>query len=415
VATRIGKNGGQTGPLPPSASAFLPNQQARAAGSAQPAQPPPLKWPNFLEKKLQSLIILPPASIEWGGQNYRVPNRNDKPDTSGFAAVPLVGEKAQHLLKFNMAGELHVVPIDLQAISLDLFSRVNLNRLETFPNSPTGFTQFSYTPDQWTNGAALRSKIVTDAITNVSAVVGRRLLPANKRPTLRLQPFVGYFDDTSVYHYTATYARKSDSVAFQESDAKPNYAYFGMGLEISPIAIGKYFSVNSTRLEQDFGINYTAPKGVFISGKFYDMDAIRRCGVQNLLDGGVAGCDKAPLVGPQEVRYQYATQRQSRQQLVTSLVFAFGPDNKKENFTLDIKANHWGEAPGGYTPLDPVRTAEFTFKSSFPIGAGIAFGPYFRYLTVNAFRSDGNFISRLYGFTLTLPLTSKTGHGRFFF
>jgi hypothetical protein len=121
------------------------------------------------------------------------------------------------------------------------------------------------------------------------------------------------------------------------------------------------------------------------------------------------------VVGPQEVRYQYTTQRQSRQQLVTSLVFAFGPDNKKETFTLDIKANHWGEAPGGYTPLDPVRTAEFTFKSSFPIGAGIAFGPYFRYLTVNAFGSDGNFISRRYGFTLTIPLTGKTGHGRFFF
>jgi len=159
---------------------------------------------------------------------------------------------------------------------------------------------------------------------------------------------------------------------------------------------------------------YAAPKGVLISGKFYDMDAIRRCGVQALLDGGT-GCEKAPMDGPQEVRYQYATQRQSRQQLVTSLVYTFGPDNKKESFTLDIKANHWGAARDGYTPLDPVRTAEFTFKSSFPIGAGITFGPYFRYLTVNAFKSDGNFISRRYGFTLTIPLTGKTGNGRFFF
>jgi hypothetical protein len=45
------------------------------------------------------------------------------------------------------------------------------------------------------------------------------------------------------------------------------------------------------------------------------------------------------------------TQRQSRQQLVTSLVVAFGPENKKETFSLDIKANHWGEAPGGYTQM----------------------------------------------------------------
>jgi len=313
----------------------------------------------------------------------------------------------------NIAGELHVIPIDLQPVSLDIFSRVNLNRLETFPNSPTGFTQFAYTPDQWTNGAALRSKIATDALTKVSAAVARRLIHVDKRPSVRLQPFVGYFDDSSVYHYTATYGRKSDNVAFQESDAKPNYAYFGMGLEISPIAIGKYFSVNNTRLEQDFGMNYAAPKGVDIGGTLFNMEDVRRCGVQNLIDGA-QGCTAA-AEGPREVRYRYVTQRQSRRQLVTSFVFAFGPDNKKETFALDVKANQWGEEPGGYTPLDPVRTAEFTLKSSFPIGAGIAFGPYFRYLTVNAFGSDGNFTSWRYGFTLTIPLTGKTGHGRFFF
>src|SRR5205809_7756238 len=88
---------------------------------------------------------------------------------------------------FAFAGIL--IAIDLRAINLDIFSRVNLNRLETFPNSPTGFTQFSYTPDQWTNGAALRSKVLTDALTKLSAAIGRRLIPVNKRPSLRLEPF----------------------------------------------------------------------------------------------------------------------------------------------------------------------------------------------------------------------------------
>ena len=35
---------------------------------------------------------------------------------------------------------------------------------------------------------------------------------------------------------------------------------------------------------------------------------------------------------------------------------------------------------------DPRRTEEFVFKSSFPVGAGISIGPYFRYLTINASR-----------------------------
>src|SRR5260370_5637219 len=63
-----------------------------------------------------------------------------------------------------------------------------------------------------------------------------------------------------------------------------------------------------TRLEQDWGMNYAAPKGVSISGQLFGMDDIRRCGVQNLLDG-TQGCAAAPLVGPREVRYRYATQR----------------------------------------------------------------------------------------------------------
>jgi hypothetical protein len=404
----------QNGAAAPLSLPFANPEPGPAAGATQPARSSPIRWPNPLEKKLRSLIILPPASIELGGQNYSVPDRNGKPDASGFAAIPLVQEKAQHTAKLNMVGELHVVPIDMQPISLDLFSRVNLNRLETY-NTSTGFPQFAYTPDLWTNGAVLRSKIATDAVTRAAAAMARRMIPVNKRPSVRLQPFLGYFDDTSVYHFTATYVRASDSAAFPENDKKPNYAYFGTGLELSPIGIGKYFSVNNTRLEQDFGMNYAAPKAVFIGGKKYDMDAIRRCGVQNLLDGGVSGCDQAPLDGPLEVRYQYATQRQSRRQFLTSLVLAVGPEGRKETLTLDIKANQWGKGPDGYVSLDPVRTAEFLLKTSFPIGAGITFGPYLRYLTVNAYGSDGNFISRRYGFTLNIPLTGSRGHGRFFF
>src|SRR5205823_2413593 len=114
--------------------------------------------------------------------------RNGDADVSGFAAIPQVGEKAQHTRKFNMIGELHVVPIDLETISLDFVSRVNLNQLVTYPTAPNTFTTYGYTPDQWTVGAALRSKVATDAVTRALNVALRRL-PANQRPSLRFQPF----------------------------------------------------------------------------------------------------------------------------------------------------------------------------------------------------------------------------------
>jgi hypothetical protein len=398
------------GQSPTVGSQAAPAGQANASGASAPSA---LNWPNLLVTKWQGLIYIPPAAIELGGQNFSVPDRQGKPDVSGFAAIPQVGEKAQHTFKFNLVGELHVVPLDLPFVSLDLFSRVNLNRLDTYPNSASGFTQFSYTPDQWTNGAAIRSKVVTDTLTKISAPLGRRLIPAAKRQAIRLQPFVGYFDDTSVFHYAATYARTADKAVFQQSDAKPNYAYLGLGVEVSPITLGKYITLKGTKLEQDWGMNYVAPKGVQIAGSFFSMDDVRRCGVQNLIDGK-QGCPAAQD-GPGEVRYRYVTQRQSRQQIATSVEFARGADPRKMTLTVDIKATRWGTAPGGFTALDPVRTAEFVVKSSFPLGAGISFGPYYRYLTVNAYGSDGNFISKRYGFTLTVPLTAKTGHGRFFF
>jgi hypothetical protein len=399
------------------ASALLPSAQTFAGSGAAAAKPPaPLVWPNRLDKKLLSLFFLPPASIEFGGQNYSVPSRNNKADTSGFNAIPLVGEKAQHLEKFNMAGELHLTPIDLPAISLDFSSKVNLNRVKTFPTSSTGFIQYAYTPDQWTVGATLRSKIVTDLVTRAAAPVIRKMIPTNKRPVLRLQPFVGYFDDTSVYHYTATWQKTAGGDPLSESDAKPNYAYLGTGMELGEIALGKYFKVSNTRLEQDWGMNYAAPQGVTIRGKDYTMEDIRRCGVQGILDAKpTSPCAPTPDQGPNEVRYHYATQRQSRRQFLTTLTFSVGPENRKETISLDIKANRWGRGPNGFMPLDPRHSAEFILKYSFPIGAGITIGPYYRYLTVTAEKSESNFISRKYGFTLTIPLTAKGGHGRFFF
>jgi hypothetical protein len=412
-------------PLPttvavPAQSPLLPTAQVALMGGAA-ARPPTLVWPNLMEKKLLSLFYVPPASIEFGGQNFSVPVRNGSADTSGFNAIPLVGEKAQHIQKFNVTSEVHFTPIDLHAISLDFSSKVNLNRLETFPTTSTGFPSFSYTPDQWTVGATLRSKVMTEALTKAVAPALRRILPTNKRPVLRIQPFVGYFDDTSVFHYTATLIQKikvdSNTTIQQplfENDAKPNYAYLGAGMELGEIAMGKYFKFSNTRLEQDWGMNYAAPQKVFIRGKENSMEDVRRCGIQGLIDGGT-NCSAAPTTGPLEVRYQYATQAQSRRQFLTTLSFSIGPDNKKETFSVDVKANQWGRGPNGFMPLDPEHTLELNFKTAFPIGAGITIGPYYRYLTVTAHNSDTNFISRRYGFTLNIPLTAKRGHGRFFF
>ena len=361
------------------------------------------------------MFYVPPASVEVGGQNYHVPSQgNGTPDTSGFAAIPNVNEKVTHTFKLNMTGELHLVPVSLPWITLDISSKVNLNRLDTYPATADGVKQIAYSPDVWTNGAALRSRWVSDQFND-------KLLARLRVPAVRVDPFVGYFDDSSIYHFDNVYLTSArDPITnkplfmLEEQDRKPNYLYLAAGFALGDIRLGPYVRFKGTSFEHDAGLNYTAPKGLTIGATSYDMNQVRRCGIQSLIDGGT-GCPAAALDAQSNIRYVYAAQRQNRNQLATSLEFAKGEGAAKRSFTLDFKGNRWSASRDGYTPLDPLWTAEITLKSGFPIGKGISIGPYFRYLLVKAYGSPGVFESRRYGFMVTLPALAKAGSSTFLY
>jgi hypothetical protein len=115
------------------------------------------------------------------------------------------------------------------------------------------------------------------------------------------------------------------------------------------------------------------------------------------------------------VAYIYAEQRQSRQHFGSSLEFASGSGAVKRTFTVELKADRWGAARGGRTPLDPLWSTEVTLKSALPLPYGITIGPYFRLLTVKAFGAPGKYTSDRYGFTITLPVFAKSGQGAFLY
>jgi hypothetical protein len=353
-------------------------------GGAGPDPPAPPTWKNPYENHWLGMIYVPPASIEVGGQNYKVPSQsNGTPDISGFTTIPNVGEKVTHKFKFNMVGEFHVVPIDLPWASLDLVSKANLNRLDTYPATSTGVKQIAYTPDLWTNGVAMRSRWISDRF--------NRFLSEVRAPAIRVEPFVGYFDDSSIFHFDNLYQSSAkDSKTnlplhtLGEQDRKPNYLYLGAGTALGDIKLRKYLTLKKTAYEHDSGMNYTAPKDLRIGTSIYTMDQVRRCGVQKLIDGG-SGCPAALINDDLTIRYLYAQQRQARQQLATSIEFAYGEGAAKRTFTVDLKANRWGAGANGYTPLDPLWTSEINLKAGVPVGAGIIVGPYFRYYFVKAF------------------------------
>lgn len=395
-------------------NSFLDPQAAAGQGGGakkEKADSPPA-WRNPYVNRWLGLFYISPASLEVGGQNYHVPGQEaGKPDTSGFSAIPAVGEKVSHTFKFNMAGEVHLVPVNFRLLTLDILTRVSLNRLDTYPNTVTGVKQIAYTPDLWTSGAALHSQAISD--------VFNQGLARARLHTFQVDPFVGYFEDTSIFHFDNLYQTKAKDASgnplftLQEQDRKPSYLYFGAGLALGDIKLGPYVTVKKTVYEHDSGVNYAEPTGLVIgTSQPYSMDLVRRCGIQSLIDGGT-GCPAAPLDASHlGIRYLYREERQGRHQFSTSFELAWGGAESKRTVTLSLKGNRWGAAPGGYTPLDPLWTTEMNLTSAFPIFRGIAVGPYLRYYFVKAFGSPGTFESNRYGFTLTLPVFGKAGHGR---
>jgi len=94
-------NSGGASPPPP-ATASEQHAGSLWQGVVDPAA---IKWkPNLFERRVLSMIYIPPASVEVGGQDYQVPlqGAGKTPDTSGFALIPNGSEKVTHTFKFNM-------------------------------------------------------------------------------------------------------------------------------------------------------------------------------------------------------------------------------------------------------------------------------------------------------------------------
>jgi hypothetical protein len=390
-----------------------------AAPAATISQNTPADFTNSYEKKLLSLFYIPSAAVEIGGQDYHVPVG----DLGGFQAIPNVGEKPQHTFKFNLTGELHIVPVDLRHVTLDLFSRETLNRLDTYPQSAGDLKQIAYTPDVWTNGAVLSSRIVTDALSSQFDRLISGWFPKKQVASFRIEPFVGYFDDSSIFHFDTFYKSKRTDPAgnnylLHQQDRKPNYAYLGYGVGLTDITLSSHFKLKGTSIRRDEGINYAQPTALTIGATTFDLDHVRRCGIQTLIDGGKSDpCTQAADLagGPPVIAYTYRTIRQSREQLTTSLEFTAGSGAHKITLTAAVKAYRWAATRGGYLPLDPLWSTESTFSSTVPLWYGLSVGPYARYLIVKAYGSPGTYESSKYGFTMTLPVFGKAGHGSFLY
>ena len=115
------------------------------------------------------------------------------------------------------------MPLDHPLVTLDFVSRANLNRLDTYPTTAVGVKQIAYSPDASTNGVYLRLREHSDQTSRLSRLWGGS-------GALRIEPFAGFFDQTSIYHYDGFFQTKekdpSDAnkprYTFEELDRKPN-------------------------------------------------------------------------------------------------------------------------------------------------------------------------------------------------
>jgi hypothetical protein len=396
-------------------AAFTP---PNGSGGPQNFNSRPVMWkPNLFERRVMSMIYIPPAAIEVGGQDYRVPLQVDgkTPDTSGFALVPNVNEKVAHTFKFNMVGELHLVPLDHPVLTLDFVTRANLNRLDTYPTTSLGLKQIAYSPDKWTNGVYIRSRNLSDAANGVLRSLGSPGM-------LRIEPFVGVFDDTSIFHYDGFFQTKERDpndpnkprYTFEELDRKPNFLYGSAGIVLGDITVTRFLTVRKPLYQFDHGTNFAVPTGLTINSHDYTIDQARRCGIQTLLDNDSPACPnayKGTAVSDAAIRYTYGQQQLNRHQISTSFEFAWGTGAFKKTITLGMKGYAWNTSSGAVSPLDPRYTSEFNITAALPIGKGITIGPYLRYLLVKT-DSAGTFMSDRYGFTLAFPFIGKIGEGR---
>jgi hypothetical protein len=201
--------------------AFLP-----ALPASPPASSPGLRT-NIFEQKWFGSIYVPPVTIDFAKQEYSLPKRKEKPDASGFQAIPIAGEKVTRTVKASLRGELHVIPVDTRQVVLDIFTRENLNRVDTSPLTTDGMKQVSFSPDLWTSGAVIQSNIITHIVTRGFETIATTLKKSYQRESFRIEPLVGFFDDSSLFHFKYVYQSKQykpgtgEPYRLPESDPKP--------------------------------------------------------------------------------------------------------------------------------------------------------------------------------------------------
>ena len=360
-------------------------------------------------------MYIPPASVELGGQNYSVP---DGIDPSKFSSIPLAGEQVTHTFKFNLSGEIHLIPVDLTAVSLDLVSKVNLNRLDTYNDSNPRLTQMALSPDDWLNGVYLRSRYLSNQVARGMAGISRTL---TGRP-LRIEPFVGFFNESSLFHLHRTFTTKrpvdsGSTVYLTEDDRKPNYTFFETGMALGDVKLPGPFSLKGNSYRFDWGTNHSAITGVRVGPYLLPISDVRNCGLQKLLD---EKCQASVMLDSLDdnsrVDFAYTHRRENRQQLASTLEFVHGPEGKSQiKVDLDFHGNLWHFNHDETTLLEPLWSTEYNLKVTLPLPYGIALGPYVRYYRVKAFGEAGIFDSKRYGVTLTFPFYGKLGVSRFLY
>jgi hypothetical protein len=398
---------------------FLPEPSQQVPPKEEPTSAKLLD--GMLSQRWLGMFYIPPPSIEIGGTKYDV---HDGVDASRFSSIPLAGEQVNHTYKFAVAGEVHLIPVDFYALSLDLESKVNVNRVDTFNDANPQLSQRSLSPDDWLNGASLRSRAITNILTDKLASLSRKL----NHEAVRIEPYVGFFNESSVFHVhrTFTTTRKAAPTALDqtpqtlfvtEDDRKPNFTFLEASVAFGQMSPWSAVRFKNTSYRFDWGTNHTALSGVDIGGLPFSIADVRNCGLQAILDlkNGCRGqYDLTGLPNRSRIDFTYVNRRENRQQLLTTLELSRSPSSKNK-LTVDFAGKLWMLKHSESTLLEPLWSTEFNIKYTMQLPYGISAGPYLRYYRVKAFGEPGAFSSERYGFTVSIPVYSKLGISRFLY
>jgi hypothetical protein len=396
------------------ASPPLPEAPQYRPPASASAKPYAWRWHGILQA--------PPIAVEFYRQTYHVPIPGKDP--SSFTLIPSAGEQVQHQLKFTLAGEVHFIPVELLGITLDLVSKVNLSRTDTVDDTDTRILNRTLSPDRWTNGGSITSSGMTNSLTS-------RLERVARFP-IRLEPYVGAFQESSFFHVHYIYKTTRTTQAcpngtdqqcnlyVTEDDRKPDYRFLEGGLRFGDLK--KKLGSNSLTIKGgsyafDLGRNYAAISGVRVASREFPIEQVRFCSFKDLLGnkcpvpGSSDKFNVDPLPDNSRIDLVYFHRPETRHQLTGGIQFLNGTETTtQKSISLDVVWRRWIRSGDEF--FEPLWSQEFNLKSAVPLGrTGISVGPYARLLRVRVVGQPGIFSTMKVGFTANFSFTCKLGAG----